>query len=202
MKPTLRQIYNDLIAEYNINTSGEIVTAFCDKGTVHSYIEYYDKEFAAQRDCAQILEIGLMTGASLLLWSRYFDEYQLTGIDLRSGWNQPCAWHSTIESDSDIELHFGIDSTVEPPVLNAPFDIILDDGAHDWASQYATFLNYWPLLRTGGSYYIEDIENDLSMAELKYNISQYCKTNIHFDVHRGILNGRADDQILRIRKLG
>ena len=199
MNQSLCDIYQDLIQQYQVSTQGEIVTEFCDKGTVHSYIDFYDREFAPLRSQVNMLEIGLMTGASLLLWSRYFDQYTLTGVDLRAGWNQPRPWHTEIENNPEITVLFGIDSRLRPPRLNEPFDVILDDGAHDWQSQMQTFARYWPLLRPGGNYYIEDVESDISMATLKYNIAKHA-SDLRFDVHVGRKNGRIDDQILVVRK--
>jgi hypothetical protein len=44
-----------------------------DKGSVHSYIEFYEEVLAPYRRKAKnILEIGLMSGESLRMWSEYF----------------------------------------------------------------------------------------------------------------------------------
>jgi hypothetical protein len=75
---TLREIYTELVAEHAANTAGEMVTTFSDKGTMHSYIEYYEKHFAPRRhDPVLLMEIGVMTGGSLLMWQQYFDDVQM-----------------------------------------------------------------------------------------------------------------------------
>lgn len=200
MKPTMQQIFSDLVREYAINTQGETVHHFSDKGTVHSYVDYYDQQFSARRDHARLLEIGLMTGASMLLWSRYFDRYELVGIDLRQGWNQPCAWHSKLESDPNIELRFGIDSTKPAPEFAKPFDYIIDDGAHDPDSQFKTFVNYWPCLAAGGTYFIEDVVSEAAAQDLIQRIFPLVQGSAHISRYIGHTRQRADDQIIAITR--
>src|SRR6185369_13519508 len=56
-------------------------TGWPDKGTVHSYIEVYEELFAPYRKKAKnILEIGLMSGESLRMWTEYFSG-NVFGID-------------------------------------------------------------------------------------------------------------------------
>lgn len=198
----MNQVYKDLIDHYQINTQGEIVEQFSDKGTVHSYINYYEREFQPVRMYCRMLEIGLMTGASLKLWSEFFYNYELCGIDLRQGFNDAKPWQQDLLDDPDIEIHFGIDSTKDIVQFNKNFSIILDDGAHDWESQLRTFCNYWPQLAQGGIYYIEDVENPGSLTLLKEGIARHCAgQTIAFDEYHGHLNGRLDDQILAIKKV-
>jgi hypothetical protein len=199
----MKEIYTDLIAHYNISTDGEIVEQFSDKGTVHSYIDFYGEHFAGRRMYARILEIGLMTGASMKLWTEYFYLYDIAGIDLRNGWNDTKPWQQDLETDPKIELHFGIDSTRQQVEFDDPFHIILDDGAHDWQSQFLTFRNYWPQLAPGGCYYIEDVESAESMQKLRTAILTWLGAGVTVGMseHLGHKHGRADDQILIIKKL-
>ncbi len=198
----LNEIYQDLVEHYNIAVGGEIVEQFSDKGTVHSYIDFYERELRPTRGHTRLLEIGMMTGASLKLWSEYFAYYELVGIDLRAGWNREHPWQADIESDPNIELHFGIDSTATVPDLGDPFKIIIDDGAHDWPSQFATFKNYWPHLVQNGVYYIEDVENRDSLEQLIKAIAEHLAgSTIGVSIHAGNKNGRADDMILVVKKL-
>jgi hypothetical protein len=203
---SMREIYDDLVAYYNIDRqddTGEIVQQFSDKGTVHSYIDFYAEQFAPVRMYARMLEIGLMTGASMKLWTEYFYLYELAGIDLRQGWNNTLPWQADIESDPRVELHFGIDSTRQQVEFDNPFHIILDDGAHDWQSQFLTFRNYWPYLKQGGVYYIEDVENDLSSERLQQAIARWIGPDhkIGMNEYRGLKNGRSDDRILMVKKI-
>ena len=94
---TLRQIYTDLVATHATSIAGEMVTTFTDKGREHSYIEYYEQWFEPRRHTpVQLLEIGVMTGGSMLLWQQYFDDVLLAGIDLREGFNRPLPFQDEI----------------------------------------------------------------------------------------------------------
>ena len=95
---TLTETYNALLKEFDIAQGGEMVYRFCDKGHNHSYLDFYERYFAPHRDHASILEIGVMTGGSLLLWQRWFDSLTASGIDLREGYNETFAWQQEIRA--------------------------------------------------------------------------------------------------------
>jgi hypothetical protein len=193
---TLREIYNSLVSDHAHNASGEMVTTFSDKGTMHSYIEYYEKWFEPHRFDCSILEIGVMTGGSLLLWQRYFDSVVLAGVDLRNGFNQPLPFQATICAD----WHWAVDSTdpQQVPELDQ-YQFVIDDGAHDEYSQIKTFQNYWQFVQPGGTYFVEDIESDASTAVLKEFVNVFVREPHTVDYYRGFAH-RADDRILAITK--
>jgi hypothetical protein len=51
-----------------------------------------------------------------------------------------------------------LDSTRKAPSGIAA-DLVIDDGSHIPAAQRATLRRFWPLLREGGRYVIEDAQN-------------------------------------------
>jgi len=195
---TLREIYNELVAEHAADSTGEMVTTFSDKGTMHSYIEYYEKWFEPRRhDPVLLMEIGVMTGGSLLLWRKYFDQVLLTGIDLRAGFNQELPF----QKDIMCMWRWNVDSTdpVKVPELGK-YDFVIDDGAHDFQSQINTFKNYWQFVAPGGTYFIEDIEDDVSLQSISIFLQKFLKDQPHSkDYYRGFAH-RADDRILAITK--
>jgi hypothetical protein len=193
---TLREIYTDLVATHAANTPGEMVTTFSDKGSMHSYIEFYEQYFAPHREHASVLEIGVMTGGSLLLWQEYFDTVWLTGIDLREGFNLELPFQTEIVA----RFHWGVDSTDSAQVPDLPeYQFVIDDGAHDLKSQIQTLKNYWHLVRPGGTYFIEDIEDDISVEILQCFVQSWITTPHTTEHYRGFEH-RADDQILAITK--
>jgi hypothetical protein len=195
---TLRQIYDELVEQHATNIAGEMVTTFSDKGRMHSYIEYYERWFEPRRhEPVQLLEIGVMTGGSMLLWQHYFSDAMLAGIDLRNGFNQ------TLPFQQDILAmwRWGVDSTdpAQVPELGK-YDFVIDDGAHDAQSQIHTFKNYWPHVADGGTYFIEDIESDDSIQTITQFMLGYLHGQPHVkDYYRGFAH-RADDRILAITK--
>ena len=53
-----------------------------DKGTAHTYINEYSKLLEDYRGGSSVLEIGVHTGLSLKMWSEYFTDSQIYGIDI------------------------------------------------------------------------------------------------------------------------
>jgi len=197
---SLKEIYQDLAQRYDHDGD---VQHFSDKGTVHSYIDFYEVYFEPKRDHARLLEIGLMSGSSMLVWSRYFRTYRLVGIDLESDLGPAKDFHSQLESDPDIDLYLGLDSTKEyvPNELRArDFDFIIDDGNHEFWAQILTLQSYWPLLMPGGVYFIEDIMGDGEVQQLRKLIDTRYPGSV-IEHHSGFKDDRKDDQILAVTKM-
>lgn len=124
-----------------------------DKGTVHSYIESYERILAPFRERGSLLEIGLAGGKSMDLWAEYFGpDATLSGVDISVTFD-------SARFDNRVKI-IEWDAT-KPSILealgDAKFDIIIDDGSHMQADQEATFRLLSPLVRKGGIYIIEDI---------------------------------------------
>lgn len=199
---TLSEIYNHLLQRYDIDTAGEMVEHFSDKGTRHSYIEVYDRILQPYHPAARILEIGVMTGGSLLLWDHWFDGAEITGLDFRISFNRPQPWHDLL-NESHIELCWGVDSTKPSPFAESRrFDIVIDDGSHRVNDQIDTFDQYWPHVAPGGIYIIEDIEDANSFQRLlDYLEIATLRESVQIDYHQGFRAGRADDQMIWIQRL-
>lgn len=202
---SLSQLYNDLAKRYGSPT-GEMVFTFSDKGSMHSYIEFYERYFSSKRDSVRLLEIGMMTGGSLHLWQKYFSQYQLVGMDISATWNAARDFQSDLENDANITLLFGINSrdpVLPDPVKNQKFDFIIDDGDHSVLAQMETFENYWPLVSDSGTYFIEDVVGPVQIEALKKFLQEYTdKHGVQFkiDHYQGFKNNRADDQILAVTR--
>jgi hypothetical protein len=202
----LSEIYNNLADTYGTK-SGEMVCSFSDKGSMHSYIEFYETYFQAKRDSVKLLEIGMMTGGSLHMWQKYFDNYQLVGMDISPSWNTYREFQPELENDPNVCLLFGINSrhaALPLEVQNQKFDFIIDDGDHSALAQIETFENYWPLIDNLGTYFIEDVIGPTQIEILQKFLQEYSdKHSVQFDIkhYRGFKNNRADDQILAISKV-
>ena len=202
---TLRELYNQLNEKYGRINARDTVDVFTDKGSVHTYIEFYESYFKPFQKKVSLLEIGLMTGGSLYLWKNYFTKFKLVGLDITKTWSSARPFQAEVENDPDIKLCFGIDSTdtVEIPNLNdQKFDFIIDDGNHRRASQLATFTNYYPMLETGGTYFIEDIEGDMGeLFTIIEKLGILSNDEYRITIYVGDVQKRKDDQILAITKL-
>jgi hypothetical protein len=196
----LTDIYSTAINEFG-QATGEMVTVFSDKGTMHSYIELYESYFCKKQHDVTLLEIGMMTGGSLYLWQQYFEQYKLTGMDLSPTWNVKRPFQESLENDDNVTLLFGINSrssAVPEAVLDQQFDFIIDDGDHTVLAQIDTFNNYWPCLKNSGVYFIEDVVGPVQADALKKYLATVPNTKV--DHYLGLKNGRADDQIIIVEK--
>lgn len=122
-----------------------------DKGTLHSYIKYYEQLFEKRRlDVKRIVEIGIHTGHSLALWRDYFPNAEIIGVEtnqrrIRSDLVEGC---KVIIGDATKEQTFeGIDN----------IDIVIDDGSHRKEHQVKTFEILFSRVVENGIYCIEDI---------------------------------------------
>jgi hypothetical protein len=139
---TLQEIYNEVLS-FGFNT---------DKGTTHNYIESYASLFKPYRDKPiNLLEIGVDFGYGLALWRKYFDKAKIYGIDNRN----------VLQFNEDVNVIF-YDAN-DPLIINkfysdVEFDIIIDDASHEVQHQALRFPIYFPKLKSGGIYVIEDVQ--------------------------------------------
>ncbi|MFW8646004.1 class I SAM-dependent methyltransferase [Rhizobium beringeri] len=126
-----------------------------DKWT--SYFDTYDEHFGSYRDKAiSLLEIGVLNGGSLEIWGKYFpNATSLLGCDI----DEKCRALSF--EDPRIAVFVGdanSEATHQEIVKNtAAFDIIIDDGSHVVEDVLRSFSLYFPKLKSGGLYVIEDL---------------------------------------------
>jgi hypothetical protein len=121
-----------------------------------SYLTYYDALFKPL--CHQpisLLEIGVQNGGSLETWSSYFTRAKLIiGCDI----DQKCG---TLLF-TDPRIHIVVGDANEGPAFQAiraissDFDIVIDDGSHRSMDILNSFVNYFPMLKPGGVYVVED----------------------------------------------
>lgn len=126
-----------------------------DKGPQrHLYTERYRELLGpTRRELKSIAEIGIHKGASLRLWRRYFPNATIAGLDLEPppGLDLP-----------GVEMYAGdqSDTAFLKSVIDRhmPFDLVIDDGSHIASHIRASFDAFFPALRSGGWYVIEDLE--------------------------------------------
>ena len=121
-----------------------------------SYLPYYDQLFAPLRkQPITLLEIGVQNGGSLETWSNYFDSATLLlGCDI----DPKCA--ELRYDDPRVKVVVG-DANVGTTfaAINAicnQFDVVIDDGSHKSNDVLNSFVNYFPMVKPGGVYVVED----------------------------------------------
>ncbi len=184
---------NDLYLKYK--NSG-FSTWECDKATVHSYIEVYEEILKPYRTTAKnILEIGLMSGESLRMWTEYFSgkvygmdcsETPIDGLaDLRpiiaEGKHNIIIGDAT--SKAEIDKHF----------KGVKFDVVIDDGSHQLVHQIDSFNLLKGKMSKGALYIIEDC------PDIDKDMDTYLALgNVEILDRRSIKN-RFDDVIVLIK---
>ena len=134
-----------------------------------SYLRVYSRLFAeyrrSKRRRTRLLEIGVLNGGSLSIWSQYFGpgRAQVVGVDIEPEVCLRLGAGSDADLGDDVALHC-FDATDEAAVAaflrsEKHFDIIIDDASHRNADIVRTFGLLFPHLAPGGSYSIEDLGN-------------------------------------------
>lgn len=162
-----------------------------DKITTHSYGVLYTTIMAQYTNRPiNILEIGVFSGASALVWSMYLPYATIDGIDItmdniRFGLDNPRIRFQVID---------GTQNDAPSKLNHQTYDIIIDDASHTPESQIASFGIFAKYLRTGGVYIIEDINGTYTdnVREQISNIATENQIEVEWNDLRN-LKGRFDD---------
>jgi SAM-dependent methyltransferase len=121
-----------------------------------SYLREYERILAGRREQPlRVLELGVSSGASLLLWRDYLPNAVIVGVDIDPMPEKLRGWD---------RVHFLQGSQDDPAVLDraasiagGAFDLIVDDASHIGYLTKRSFLYlFQSWLRPGGTYVIED----------------------------------------------
>jgi SAM-dependent methyltransferase len=121
------------------------------------YLDVYDATFAPWRALPiSFVEVGVQNGGSLEIWAKYFANARaITGCDV----NPRCG--ALRFDDPRVSVVVGPVNTAttarEIAARAGHFDIFVDDGSHVSPDIIAAFCNYFPYLRPGGLYVVEDL---------------------------------------------
>ena len=138
----------------------------------HTYTNVYDKLFNHCRENVKLVfECGIGTtndsipcnmtskgkpGASLRVWREYFKNAQIFGADIDK---------EILFKENRIETYY-VDQLNRDSIKNMwkeinknNFDLIIDDGLHNYDAGKNLFLESFSKLKSGGIYIIEDVSN-------------------------------------------
>lgn len=191
MNGTLKQIYHTLYYS-SILHAGSHDYQNSDKGTLHSYIDYYEELLSPYRNKpTRLLEIGVQGGISLLMWKEYFTNGgDVTGVDIDYGMLQPKVAAAATNSTNMrlIKADAAMPSVLSH--LNGKYDVIIDDGSHHFSHQLSSYMILKDLLNDGGVYIIEDIQSEMEAKWLNKLIPNSEIVDLR------AVKGRYDDLIL------
>lgn len=172
-------------------------TAITDKDSTHSYIDIYEKLFENKIDsCLNLLEIGIFSGGSILMWQDFFINANIFCIDINSN-------NKIIDEPKIIQI---VDDAYSQHIISKlkkinqdKYDIIIDDGPHTLESMVFFVKYYIDLVKDGGMLIIEDIQNILWIDEIKRHIPAKLLHSTEVYDLRNVKN-RYDDILMCISK--
>lgn len=141
----------------------------------HDYLKRYAELFDHRREAvSSVLEIGVQEGGSVRMWEEYFPNATILGLDIDPAYKKHeggrriiLIGDSTSKGTADIVRAHHPDS----------FDLVIDDGSHHPADQVSTFETFFPLVKKGGMYAIEDIGH--TRGPLRLVVNQHLSELIH-----------------------
>jgi hypothetical protein len=175
-----------------------------DKNTIHSYLPLYQELLINKKDTAKnVLEVGIYMGGSIQLWSDFFTNATVYGLDIIDI-NHVLIWDK-IKNNEKIILHTSTDAynvdffTNEFLNKNIKFDFMLDDGPHSLESMIKFIELYSQIMTDDGILIIEDIQSHDWINMLKEHVPDDLKQFIKvYDLREN--KNRYDDIVFTINK--
>ena len=133
------------------------------KINAHSYYTLYSDYLHKKRmEVKKVLEIGVLTGYSMLLWREYFPNAEIVGIDVDLGQKWMGKSARDVCKDKDRITLIEDDGTSKKVAKEigekyGKFDLIIDDGSHHPTHQIISLIYYLPYLKLDGLFVVEDI---------------------------------------------
>lgn len=163
-------------------------TKFGDKGTVHTYIDVYESYIKKFNHKYDLLELGCAYGESLLMWEDYLESGLVLGIQREI---HPKLAVNIQKYNLNVVDASCTDPRLIPLLEDYKFDIIVDDASHLIEDQIVAFNNLKHLVKPGGFYFIEDIQDIDANIQILKNLHSDCV--IHDNRH---IKGRYDDVLV------
>jgi hypothetical protein len=177
----------------------------------HNYDLFYDVVFGHRRTSIfAVLEVGIgsknpnvkgfmgelaQEGASLRMWTEYFPQSQVVGLDI----DEKCLFQdSRITTYQMDQTNPRSISKVVSLLGDAKFDLVVDDGLHEFQAGTAFFEGAQGLLAEGGIWVIEDVHAKDALKYQSYfsSISGFRMSIWNF----GMNTLRSDDRLVVIER--
>ncbi len=141
-----------------------------------NYVSTYEKIFEKIRfKKLNILEIGVAGGHSHASWYKYFQNSEIYGIDIRPEKNLLYSgrrlhyFQLNCTNLNDIKK-FKSENKIK-------FDIIIDDSLHDYEGFIGNIINFFPMLKSEGTYVLEDFKRkDERLINMRNYNEKYGKS--------------------------
>lgn len=171
--------------------SGAKVDKF--SGCGHCYVEKIYGELLDNKNCKNILEIGIQDGGSIQMWLDFFQSANIFALDINKT--------SLFDGQERVKKIIGnaySDQTVNFLEDNY-FDLIIDDGSHLLQDMEYVAKNYCQKLNKNGILVIEDIDNIEWAKSILNCIPESFRKSAYIHDLRSI-NNRWDDIAIVINR--
>ena len=178
--PNVPRISLQMIGKKYLTDKSSVTHSFNGK----SFLDVYESYFKDMRDeKIKLLEIGILNGNSLRTWRDYFLNGTIVGLDIDP---------NTMVFEDRIYTYQGSQSDENMTKLlkenYQSFDIILDDGSHINDLTLKSFELYFPLLKSGGYYVIEDTHCTYESAHKSWPGMIYNEESVNYDNSRNVFS--------------
>jgi SAM-dependent methyltransferase len=142
-----------------------------------------------------ICEIGIDIGGSIALWSKYFENGNVIGIDINS-----IRLDEQYKEENFNNVKYYINDAYDKEFIKSLplFDIIIDDGPHTFGTMLKFIQNYVDKLNPGGLMVIEDIPDESWINYFKILTPKNLKTTV-IDLRQ--IDNRYDSLMFAIEKV-
>jgi hypothetical protein len=127
-----------------------------------------------------VLEIGIYSGGSLLMWKEYFGENaKIYGVDIHESCRAFEDERTKVFIGDQADRSFWAEVRKTAPLI----DIVIDDGGHLPEQQLVTLEELLPHVRPGGVYFCEDIHDNFNdfaayVQGLSDNLNEFHRWNV------------------------
>jgi hypothetical protein len=160
----------------------------------HGFLNFYERFLQEIRyGATTILEIGVYQAASLRMWEQFFPNATIIGLDINED--------SRAYQSGRIKIEIG--DQANPMTLAAlskhgPFDLIVDDGSHQWTHQITSFRYLYPHVKSGHYYILEDLDTGYGSYVAQYqgdadvSASGYLQSVVDYVVADAMLHSQPE----------
>lgn len=195
---------DELADKYGTDKGGDVNKNVSKKKELNNYTPLYQKFFSRDKNNYRLVfELGIGSnnldtpsnmgsngkpGASLYMWQEYFPNAEIFGADVDK---------RILFNENRIKTYFVDQYSTESikkmwvEIDRNNFDLIIDDGIHDYKGNVNFFENSIQYLKKGGLYIIEDVNNiyvenfrkyfsnlnyDVEIIDYYHKLRQYMKS--------------------------
>jgi len=159
----------ELTGDQMVYIKANSLTPVTDKVWPHSYQIMYGQfllPFYKRKPNMKFLEVGLGCGmpygpgASVALWRKLIPKAEIWEADSDTQCVKQARKDGLLDGINTVTGNQGdvkdLDRWIEE-TGGGKFDVVVDDGSHLNCHIWTTFLKFWPLMKPGGLYFIENI---------------------------------------------